>query len=688
MQSFSLPTPATPATFATHAPHAIHSTLRRHLSVLQVLLILLTPLQPGLASAQTAPKDAEPATRAAQQAVLRELPFADRRDFDDAQRGFIATLPDALVEGSGPRPVFSMKPYAFLEGEAPDTVNPSLWRQAQLNAIHGLFKVSDRVYQVRGLDIANMTLVEGDSSLIVIDTLLSSESARAGLELYYQHRPRKPVGTVIYTHSHADHFGGVKGLVSEADVAAGKVQVIAPEGFMASAVAENILAGNAMSRRAQYMYGVMLPPGPRGGVDAGLGKALSRGTLTLIAPTSSITQPMERRRIDGVDFVFQLAPGSEAPSEMIIFMPQFHVLDMAEDVTHTLHNLYTLRGAEVRDARLWASYISSSIEAFGADTEVVIAQHHWPVQGQARVLDLLRKQRDMYKYINDQTLRLLNQGYTGAEIAETLRMPASLAHDWAERGYYGTLSHNAKAVYQKYLGWYDANPANLNPLPPVEAARKTVDYMGGADAVIARAREDFKKGEYRWVASAMNQVVFADPGNRAARELGADALEQLGYQAEAGPWRGAYLSGALELRNGPPKLPSASTLSAETLKAVSTEMFFDYLGVRLDGPRAEGKHIVINWNFTDPPEQFVLNLENSALTTTHGRLSAQADATMTLSRATLDAITLKQISFAQALQSAQLQVKGDPRKLLELLSLLDNFNSSFEIVEPKAAQRP
>jgi alkyl sulfatase BDS1-like metallo-beta-lactamase superfamily hydrolase len=643
---------------------------------------------PVQAQAQIEPKDAEPATRAAQDAIAKSLPFADRADFEDANFGFVATLPDAHIAGAGPRPVWSMKPYAFVTGEAPATVNPSLWRQAQLNAIHGLFKVTDRLYQVRGFDISNMTIVEGDQSLIVIDPLLATETARAALDLYYQHRPRKPVGTVVYSHGHADHFGGVKGVIDEADVAAGKVQVLAPTGFMETAIAENILAGNAMSRRAQYQFGSLVPPGPRGQVDTGLGKTLALGSITLIAPTSTIDRNLERRTIDGIEIVFQLVPGSEAPAEMLMYFPQLRVLDMAEDVTHNMHNLYTIRGAEVRDGALWSRYISEALENFGADTDIVIAQHHWPVRGQARVIDLLKKHRDMYKFINDQSLRLLNQGYTAAEIAETLRMPASLEKEWSARGYYGTLSHNAKAVYQKYLGWYDANPANLNPLPPVEAARKTVAYMGGADAAIARAREDFKQGQYRWVASVMNQVVLADPANRAARELGADALEQLGYQAEAGTWRNAYLYGAQELRNGVMKIPVGNTLNADTLKAVSTEMFFDFLGVRLNGQKAEGKSLIVNWNFTEPRQQFVLNLENSALTHVIGKQSDKADPTLTLARSTLDAVTLRRTTFAEAVQTGSIKIEGDPAKLIELLGMLDTFNPMFEVVEPERAAQP
>jgi alkyl sulfatase BDS1-like metallo-beta-lactamase superfamily hydrolase len=431
-----------------------------------------------------------------------------------------------------------------------------------------------------------------------------------------------------------------------------------------------------------------VPPGPRGQVDTGLGKTLALGSITLIAPTSTIDKNLEKRTIDGIEIVFQLVPGSEAPAEMLMYFPQLRVLDMAEDVTHNMHNLYTIRGAEVRDGGLWSRYIGEAIENFGANTDVVIAQHHWPVRGQARVIDLLKKHRDMYKFINDQSLRLLNQGYTAAEIAETLRMPASLEREWSARGYYGTLSHNAKAVYQKYLGWYDANPANLNPLPPVEAARKTVAYMGGAEAAIARARGDFRQGQYRWVASVMNQVVQADPANRAARELGADALEQLGYQAEAGTWRNAYLYGAQELRNGVMKIPVGNTLNADTLKAVSTEMFFDFLGVRLNAQKAEGRTLIVNWNFTEPRQQFVLNLENSALTHVAGKQSDKADATLTLARSTLDAVTLRKTTFPEAVQAGLIKIEGDAGKLVELLGMLDTFNPMFEVVEPKRAALP
>lgn len=631
-------------------------------------------------------KDAEAATRAVNDSFLTTLPFSDRADFEDAKRGFIATLPDGVIAGPAGKPAWDTKPYAFLQkGEVPATVNPSLWRQAQLNAINGLFKVTERVYQVRGLDLANLTIIEGDSGLILIDPLLSNETARAALDLYLSNRPARPVLAVIYSHSHADHFGGGKGVMSEADAASGKIKVIAPDGFMEHAVAENVIAGNAMGRRAQYQFGSALPVGDRAQIDTGLGKALAKGTISLIPPNDLIKQDYEVRTIDGVTIEFHLVPGSEAPSEMIMYFPQFKLLDMAEDITHNMHNLYTLRGAEIRDGRLWSKYIGEAIERYGDKTDVIIAQHHWPMWGNERIAAVMKKQRDLYKFIHDQTVRLLNEGLTPTEIAEQLKLPPSLANEWSARGYYGTLSHNAKAVYQFYLGWYDANPADLNPLPRAEEAKKQVEYMGGADAVLKRAREDFKAGQYRWVASVTSQLVFADPANKDARDLGADALEQLGYQSEAATWRNAYLLGAQELRNGVPKA-LASGASADLLKGVSIDLAFDFLGVRLNAPKAEGKHIVINWTFTDLNETYVMNLENSALTHTSGKLADNADTSVTLTRAALDAITLKQRTFLGSVATGDVSIRGNPLKLRELFGMLDDFTPDFEIVEPKKAR--
>ncbi|MBS0445498.1 MAG: MBL fold metallo-hydrolase [Proteobacteria bacterium] len=637
------------------------------------------------ASAQDA-RPADPATHSANAALLTTLPWSDRADFDDAHRGFIAALPDAAVPGSDPaRPVWSMKRYGFLAAaEAPDTVNPSLWRQAQLNAIHGLFQVSDRVYQVRGMDLSNMTIIEGATGLILIDPLISTETAHAALDLYLANRPKRPVVAVIYSHSHVDHFGGVKGVVDEADVKAGKVQVIAPDGFMEHAVAENVLAGNAMSRRAQFMYGPLLPAGPRGQVDTGLGKNVSRGTISLIAPTDLVKKTLDTRNVDGVEIVFHLTPGTEAPSEMNMYFPALRVLDMAENTSHNMHNLYTLRGAEVRDGNAWSHYLSDAMEQFAARSDVLIGQHHWPTWGTERLTAYMARQRDLYKFINDQSLRLINRGKKPDEIAAELKLPKSLSDAWAVRGYYGTLSHNARAVYQKYMGFYDGNPANLEPLPPVDEAKKRVEYMGGAAAVIARARDDYAQGRYRWVASVLNDVVFADPANQEARRLEADALEQLGYQAEAGTWRNEYLYGALELRQGMTPLPAVS-IPNDLVRALPMEMVFDSMGTRLDAGRADGKKIVLNWRFSDTGESYVLNLENCALTHVANRQDAHADATITLVRPAWDAVLLKETTLPQSVQLGRITIDGDRAKVAELFGLLDNATPQFEIVEPLKA---
>ena len=659
------------------------------LTAITLAFMALAALAQPVPSAQAA----QPSTRALQAQALIALPFADRQDFADARRGFIAALPDALVPGSQ-YPVWSMKPYGFLQPDtagtdaavqAPDTVHPSLWRQAQLNAIHGLFKVTERVYQVRGMDISNMTIIEGDTGLIVIDPLLSVETAKAALALYRANVPStsiKPVLAVIYSHSHIDHFGGVRGIVDAQDVAAGKVAIIAPDGFMAHAVAENVLAGHAMGRRAQYMYGPLLPAGPLGQVDTGLGKNVSRGSYSLIAPTVLVRQNGERQTLDGIEVVFHLTPGSEAPAEMNMFFPQFKLLNMAENTSHNMHNLYTIRGAEVRDGNAWSRYISEAMEQFGGHTDVLIAQHHWPTWGTARIGSFMAHQRDLYKFIHDQSVRLINHGYKPEEIAETLKLPASLESDWALRGYYGTLSHNAKAVYQKYMGWYDANPANLNPLPPVASAKKNIEYMGGAAAVIARAKEDFAQGNFRWVASVMNQVVFAEPGNLEARTLAANALEQLGYQSEAGTWRNAYLFGALELRSGVAKLPRSS-IPPDLVRSLPMPLVFESMGTRLNAPKAEGQTIVINWKLTDTGEQYVTRLENSALTYVSGKQDPQADTTVAFTRATWDAVSLKELALPKALLTGQIKISGSLPQLQALFGLLEDFPAQFEVVEPR-----
>jgi len=628
------------------------------------------------------PKDATAATLALNRAVRDTLRFADTQDFEDARRGFIGSLPEVEITNAAGRVVWSLKEYGFLDAEqAPPTVNPSLWRQARLNMHHGLFRVADRLYQIRGFDISNMTIIEGERGLVVIDPLISTEVAWAGLELYFTHRPRRPVIAVIYTHSHVDHFGGVRGVVDEKAVQAGQVEIIAPTGFMEEVVSENVLAGTPMVRRAHFQFGATLPKGPRGQVDAGLGKVTSRGTVTLIPPTRVIEEAFETHRVDGIEIVFQLAPETEAPAEMHMFYPALRALNLAENATHNLHNTYPLRGAQVRDANAWARYLNEALDRFGRDADVVFAQHHWPVWDNPRVLEFLAKQRDCYKYLHDQTVRLMNHGYKSAEIAERLTLPPSLARTWYLRGYYGTFSHNSKAVYQRYLGWYDANPANLNPLPPVERGRKYVEYMGGAAAVVARARQDYARGEYRFVAEAMSHVVFADPSDAEARQLGADALEQLGYAAESATWRNAYLLGALELRKGVAASTARAPLSPDVLRAMSVEQLFDLLAVRLNGDRAEGKRLVINWVF--PDRSYVLNLENCALTYLADRRRDGADATIMLDRAALNRIILRELPIPEAIQSGQIRSEGDLAKLAELFGLFDEFTLMFEIVEPR-----
>jgi len=630
------------------------------------------------------PQDATPVTRARQRAALETLPFDDTRDFEDAARGFVATLPEVEIKNAQGRVVWSLRDYAFLaSAEAPPTVNPSLWRQARLNLHHGLFQVTERVYQVRGFDLSNMTLIEGERGVIVVDPLISTEVARAGLDLYRAHRGDRPVTAVIYSHSHTDHYGGVRGVLDEAEVAAGLVPVVAPARFMEEVVSEAVLAGTAMIRRGQFQFGATLPKGPRGQVDAGLGKGTSRGTVTLIPPTVTIAEPIETHRLDGIEIVFQLTPETEAPAEMHMFYPVLRALNLAENATHNLHNLYPIRGAQVRDANAWAKYIDEARDRFGRGADVAFAQHHWPVWGTERVQEFLAAQRDLYKFLHDQTVRLMNHGFKAAEIAERLALPRGLAATWHVRGYYGTLSHNSKSVYQRYLGWYDANPASLDPLPPVERGGKYVEYMGGVAAALARAREDYARGEYRFVAEVMSHLVFADPANREARRLGADALEQMGYAAEAATWRNAYLLGALELRQGRPDTTARAPVSPDLVRGMTLDLFFDYLAVRLNGERAEGERSVLNWVFPDLDRRYVLTLQNCALTYLAERQAERPDATITLARPVLDRLVLRELTIDAALAQGLATIAGDPKPVVRLFGLLDDFALMFDVIEPR-----
>jgi alkyl sulfatase BDS1-like metallo-beta-lactamase superfamily hydrolase len=636
------------------------------------------------ASSHETPKDASVSVVARHAATLQALPFSDSRDFEEASRGFLGTIDQAKIISATGRVVWSLEPYGFLSAtDAPPTVNPSLWRQSRLNMHHGLFEVLPGVYQVRGLDIANMTLIEGDKGVIVVDTLTSIEGARAAMELYFQHRGRRKVAAVIFTHTHTDHWGGARGVLDDEALAKASVPIIAPNLFMEHAVSENIIAGPAMLRRAQYQFGPFLEKGPRGQVDCGLGKSMAAGSVALLRPTDLIIETGDKRSIDGLEFEFQMAPNSEAPAEMHFFIPRYKLLNLAENCTHNFHNLLPFRGADVRDALAWSKYLGEALQLWGGKADAMCGQHHWPVWGRDRIDTMIRQQRDLYKFAHDQTIRLMNHGLTASEIAETIKLPASLDGAWHARGYYGHIRHNVKAIYQKYLGWYDANPVNLDPLPPVESGRKYVEYMGGADAILERAEKDFAKGEFRFVAQALSHLVFAEPDNRRARAMLADTFEQLGYAAESATWRNAYLFGAQELRQGMPKTPLRPPMPRETLAALRTSQLWDVLGIRLNGPKAEGKRIVLNWSFTDTGETFVLNLENSALTYIAGTPATEADAGFTLARSTLDEVIAKQTTFLDALSGGRIKFTGNPMKLGELMALMDEFPRMFEIVEPK-----
>ena len=601
---------------------------------------------------------------------MSDLPsFEDRTDFENADRGFVAALTPGVVKDRNGRVVWDADAYRFLDGDCPDTANPSLWRQSQLCAKQGLFEVTDGIYQVRGLDLSNISFIEGDTGVIVIDPLISTECAAAALALYREHRGQRPVTAVIYTHSHGDHFGGVRGVLPEKDI-----PVIAPAGFLEHAVSENVYAGTAMTRRAVYMYGAVVAKGPAGQIGAGLGQTTSTGTISLVPPTLDITRTGQEETVDGVRIVFQITPGTEAPSEMNFYFPDKHAVCMAENATHNLHNLLTLRGAVVRNPHVWAHYLTEAIELFADKSDVLFASHHWPTWGQQQITAFLTEQRDLYAYLHDQTLRLLNQGHTGIEIAELIELPPALEHAWHARGYYGSVSHNVKAIYQHYMGWFDGNPAHLWELPPEESARKHVQAMGGADAVIENATAAIGNDEPRWAAQILNYVVFADPGNTQARELLAATYEKLGHGAENGPWRNFYLQGAEELRGNVAKT-DIDTAGPDMAMALTTEQVFDSLAIRVNGPRAWDTALVIDWIFTDLKQDVRLQLSHGALIQSRVTEGTPAQLRLTL--------TKPQLLGLLATQSLDgIDADGDKQALATLLGLLDSPVRNFAIVTP------
>lgn len=630
------------------------------------------------------PSSPKPASTHTQKHNASVIAPNDPGDFERARRGFIAPHATGVITDATGRTVVDVNRYNFLEtgNAAPDTVNPSLWRHAQLNHHHGLFEVLPGVWQIRGYDISNITFIQGTTGWVVIDPLTTEQTARDALELANEHLGARPVTAVIYTHSHTDHFGGVLGVTTQEEVDAGKCIVIAPEHFMTEVVGENVIAGPAMSRRALYQFGPFLHSGPDGHIDCGLGGFVPAGPPGLIAPTHDITRTGEEMIVDGVRVVFQLTPETEAPAEMNFYFPDFKALCMAENCNHTMHNLIPIRGALVRNSLNWSKYINEAMELFGAKTDIVFTSHNWPRWGNDDVIGFLTNQRDLYKWMHDQAMRLANHGYVATEISEALRLPDEFLANEHTRGFYGDLVHNAKAVYQRYLSWYDCNPANLHKHPPVVAGTKYVELAGGPDALLAQAQKAFDSGDYRWASELLNHLIFADPTNQAARDLQADSFEQMGYQAESSTFRNSYLNGARELRLGAPQLPGGSVRGRGLLRAMTIEQVFDSIAVRLKQEDVGGLTTKINWTFTDIDEKWILSLSNRTLIHTKGRHDAAAAVTVTLKRTTLISVVTQESTFIEQIQEGNITLEGDALKLQDIFGNLDTFTPGFNIVEP------
>jgi len=623
-------------------------------------------------------KEASEFTKEENDKIYALLDFEDKQEFEFAEKGLIASPDQLELKDEDGKVIWTQKAYEFLEvDKAPDSANPSLWRNSQLNHITGLFEVTDGIYQVRGYDLANITLVEGETGWIIFDPMLSVECAQAAMQLVEENLGKKPVKGIIISHTHVDHYGGIKGIVSEEEVQKNNIPIIVPEDFEEHVVSENVYAGTAMGRRASYQYGPLLPPSDKGNVGIGLSTAQSRGTISYISPTDEIKETGETRVIDGVKMEFQMTPGTEAPAEMNTWFPDKNALWMAENCTATLHNLYTLRGAQVRDGNAWAGYIMDAITLYGKDVEVVFQSHNWPHWGNDFIHEYLENTAAMYKFINDQSLMYINQGYTSDEIANMITLPESLEKPWYTRQYYGTVVHNSKAVYQKYMGWYDANPIHLFAMTPVDKAKKTVEYMGGAEKVLDKALKDFEKGEYQWVAEVTNMLVFADPENKDARYLCADALEQLGYRAESGTWRNCYLTAAMELRAGnEADANDSSKASSDVLRSIQPYMVLDYLGIHIDSNAAEDLNLKINFKYTDAKPIFV--------TVKDGVLLYQKDAEGKDVDASIIMPTqaMAMLLDPESIDPDLIKIEGDDEILNKLTEHMVKFDPFFNIVEP------
>ncbi len=663
---------------ASLSAHAAENTTENGLNF--ITDIFKDPTQPGETEGATT------ITAEANAEWYEKLDFSDRREFANAERGWLDNAEGRIIDGDDNRSAWDLQSYGDLNRDAPDTVNPSLWRNTQLNAKAGLFEVCDGIYQVRGFDMANTTFIRTDHGWIVFDVLMCKENMKAAKELMENRFGPLDIKAVLYSHSHVDHFGGVEGVITREQVAdaklslkkqlaSGKTLVLAPAGFLKHAISENVYAGIAMARRAQFQYGTVLDKGEKGALSVGIGMGQSTGTVTLIAPTYEIGEDVPKLTIDGLEIEFQLTPGTEAPAEMNAYFPKYRALWMAENCTGTLHNLYTLRGAEVRDANDWAKYIIEADQRFCDKTDVVFQSHNWPHWGE-EIHDYLLNTAAIYKFIHDQTLHYMNQGYTSTEVAAMLTLPEKLEKVWYTRPYYGTLAHNAKAVYQKYLGWYDANPVNLNPLPPSDTAKKLVEYLGSTDAVLRKARKDFEKGDYQWVAQITKELVFADPSNQKARNLCADALEQLGYQAESGAWRNAYLMGAAELRKGNLSgLARTANGLGSAMKEMTVDMLLDYISILTDANAAQNDDVTLNLIVTDVNEKFYVTRKNGILLSYSGENRPDAQATVTCKR-------LQLLALMQGQQAGQVQVSGDATVLKRLLAYASKFEKTFNVIEP------
>ena len=663
---------------ASLSAHAAENTTENGLNF--ITDIFKDPTQPGETEGATT------ITAEANAEWYEKLDFSDRREFANAERGWLDNAEGRIIDGDDNRSAWDLQSYGDLNRDAPDTVNPSLWRNTQLNAKAGLFEVCDGIYQVRGFDMANTTFIRTDHGWIVFDVLMCKENMKAAKELMENRFGPLDIKAVLYSHSHVDHYGGVEGVITREQVAdaklslkkqlaSGKTLVLAPAGFLKHAISENVYAGIAMARRAQFQYGTVLDKGEKGALSVGIGMGQSTGTVALIAPTYEIGEDVPKLTIDGLEIEFQLTPGTEAPAEMNAYFPKYRALWMAENCTGTMHNLYTLRGAEVRDANDWAKYIIEADQRFCDKTDVVFQSHNWPHWGE-EIHDYLLNTAAIYKFIHDQTLHYMNQGYTSTEVAAMLTLPEKLEKVWYTRPYYGTLAHNAKAVYQKYLGWYDANPVNLNPLPPSDTAKKLVEYLGSTDAVLRKARKDFEKGDYQWVAQITKELVFADPSNQKARNLCADALEQLGYQAESGAWRNAYLMGAAELRKGNLSgLARTANGLGSAMKEMTVDMLLDYISILTDANAAQNDDVTLNLIVTDVNEKFYVTRKNGILLSYSGENRPDAQATVTCKR-------LQLLALMQGQQAGQVQVSGDATALKRLLAYASKFEKTFNVIEP------